>query len=411
MTSNLMDGLKPQKTGGFIVSFKDGVSKNEQMDILGSSGSADVKSVSIQDSSASLEAFSQDSGTSVLFSDVNIGVTDHDFLEQGNATAGVMSAKGKETFQKFTQHDKIKLVRPEYYMHSNWAFADQNVRTWGIDAVRAAESAYTGKGIKVAVLDTGFDAYHPDFHGRSVLATSFVPGQSPHDVQGHGTHCIGTSCGNVSRQTSQATRYGVAKEADIYVGKVLGNNGSGRESWIIAGMMWAIQSGCEVISMSLGRNVSPGEAYDPEYQAVGQFAMQNGSLIIAAAGNASRRANNYIAPVVAPANSPSIMAVAAVDRKMKVASFSCGGLNDDGQVDIAAPGVDVFSSLPSPRLYDSWSGTSMACPHVAGLAALWAQSNPNLRGEKLWQALTDSAKNIGGRKRDIGAGLAQVPNL
>jgi subtilisin family serine protease len=102
------------------------------------------------------------------------------------------------------------------------------------------------------------------------------------------------------------------------------------------------------------------------------------------------------------------MAVAAVGADEAVASFSCGGVGT-GQVDIAGPGVGVFSSVPRPRLYASFNGTSMACPHVAGLAALWAESDPSLRGRALWEKLVESARQIGLPARDAGAGLASAP--
>lgn len=280
--------------------------------------------------------------------------------------------------------------------------------TWGVSAVRADQSPFTGRGIKVAVLDTGFDLGHDDFAGRSITKMSFVPGEDVQDVQGHGTHCIGTSCGPSAGEIHP--HYGVATEADIFVGKVLNNSGSGRESWILAGMEWAIENGCEVISMSLGRGTQVGELPDPLYEAVGNAALENGSLIIAAAGNESARQFGFVAPVGAPANSPSIMAVGAIDSDMQVANFSCGGINDNGgEVNICAPGVDVFSSVPLPRRYDRFSGTSMATPHVAGIAAQLAHSDATLRGHALWDALRRTALDIGLPVSDGGAGLAQSP--
>ena len=280
--------------------------------------------------------------------------------------------------------------------------------TWGIKALKADQSPYTGRRIKVAVLDTGFDLAHPDFTGRSVTSESFVPDEKVQDGQGHGTHCVGTSTGPAAGD--EHPRYGVALEADIFAGKVLNNSGSGAESWIIAGIEWAIENGCEVISMSLGRATQVGEPPDPLYESVGMAALENNSLIIAAAGNESARRFGFIAPVGAPANSPSIMAVAAVDNNMKVADFSCGGINDNGgEVNICAPGVDVFSSFPMPKRYARLSGTSMATPLVAGVAALLAQSDPNLRGQALWDALRRAALDIGLPIRDGGAGLAQAP--
>ena len=112
------------------------------------------------------------------------------------------------------------------------------------------ESNYSGRGIKVTVLDTGFEVNHPDFAGRNILTQSFVAGEAVQDVHGHGTHCIGTSLG--PRIPNPLPRYGIAYGADIFVGKVLSNQGSGGDGDIMAGINWAVQNGCRVISMSLG---------------------------------------------------------------------------------------------------------------------------------------------------------------
>ena len=280
--------------------------------------------------------------------------------------------------------------------------------TWGLAATKVDQSSYSGAGIKLAVLDTGLDLLHPAFAGRQITSKSFVPNESEQDGQGHGTHCIGTACGPLS--PADQIRFGVAYEAEIFVGKVLNNVGSGQEGWILAGIEWAVNSGCEVISMSLGRPVQIGEAPDEFYENAGQFALDNGSLIIAAAGNESWRQYNSIRPVSAPANSESIMAIGAVDAKMKIANFSCGGLNSPGgEVNLAGPGVDILSTFPMPRSYERLSGTSMATTHVAGIAALYAQSDSNLRGKALWNALERNAHDIGHPARDAGAGLAIAP--
>ena len=113
------------------------------------------------------------------------------------------------------------------------AISAQSAATWGLACTRAELSAYSGGGIKVAVLDTGFDLTHPDFSGRTIVQQSFVPDDmSVQDAQGHGTHCIGTACG--PRAPAGQIRYGVAHGADIYVGKVLNNAGSGQEGWVPA---------------------------------------------------------------------------------------------------------------------------------------------------------------------------------
>jgi subtilisin family serine protease len=185
----------------------------------------------------------------------------------------------------------------------------------------------------------------------------------------------------------------------MFIGKVLTNSGSGTQAQVLAGMNWAIANKCAVISMSLGAQIP----VQPSYTAAGQAALNAGCLIIAAAGNASARPGN-IQPTGAPGNSPTIMCVAALDSALRVAVFSCGG-----KIDITGPGVSVFSSWPRPTLHNTISGTSMATPHVAGCAALWAQSSAALRGAALRAKLTATAKHLPFPASDVGAGLVQAP--
>lgn len=283
--------------------------------------------------------------------------------------------------------------------------------TWGLRAVGADQSPFGGAGVKVAILDTGFDFSHPDFQGRGVVAESFVDGESAQDGQGHGTHVAGTALGpRAANIELGAPGYGVAPEAQLFVGKVLSDSGSGREGDILAGILWALQNRCEIVSMSLGRRPAPGDA-EGDYDRIGQLALDQGALIIAAAGNESARRLGQIAPVGAPANARSILAVGAVSEDRDVAPFSNGGLEaDGGAVDLCAPGVDVFSAALGRARHQTLSGTSMATPHVAGVAALLAQSAPELRGRALWAALQNGAADIGLPARDGGAGLAQAPS-
>jgi len=283
-------------------------------------------------------------------------------------------------------------------------FTDTPQATWGIQASQAISASRSGRGMKVAVLDTGFDLGHPDFAGRNVTAQSFVQGESAQDGHGHGTHCIGTSCG--PRTPSTGPRYGVAYEADIFSGKVLGNSGSGTDAGILAGINWAVANRCPVISMSLGANVQQAH---PPYSAAGRRALQRGSLIIAAAGNnADRRVGNY-GFVGAPANSVEIMAVGALDMQLGMAYFSARSLTArGGQVDIAGPGWQVYSSWPMPTRYRTISGTSMATPHVAGLAALWAEATGR-RGLELWATLCTESERLLQPSLDVGCGLSLAP--
>ncbi len=284
---------------------------------------------------------------------------------------------------------------------------NQTQFTWGLQATRVHLSQYSGRGVRVAVMDTGCDPGHPDFVGRKITSQSFVPGQTVQDGHGHGTHCLGTSCG--TRQPSQAPRYGIAFNADIYVGKVLSNQGQGTDGQILGGINWAIKNKVAVISMSLGAPTAVGQPFSQVFEQVARRALAAGTLIVAAAGNDSHRPQQLV-PVSHPANCPSIMAVGALDQRLLVAPFSNAGLNPNGgQVDIAGPGVAVRSSWPRPTLYNTISGTSMATPHVAGIAALLAEAHPNARGLALWALVTQHTRHLAIPSRDVGTGLTQAP--
>jgi subtilisin family serine protease len=282
--------------------------------------------------------------------------------------------------------------------------AAERTTTWGIRAVGAAGSSLSGQGVRVAVLDTGFDDRHPDFRDRLVVKKRFASHSTDDDLDGHGTHCVGTACG--PRDPASQPRYGVAHAAEIYAGKVIGDDGFATDRSILAGIEWALEQGCAVISMSLGSDVGLGEPPNDDYEHIGRVCLQAGTLVIAAAGNASARPNR-IAPVSAPANASSIMAVGAIDRRIGVAAFSCGGRNPGQDVDVVAPGVDVLSCVPGGR-YKSLDGTSMATPHVAGIAALLAQSDATLRGQALWTRLLQSCKSLPQSPRDVGRGLIHI---
>jgi subtilisin family serine protease len=310
-------------------------------------------------------------------------------------------------------------------------FVDNAQVTWGLQATRVSSSQFNGRGIRVAVLDTGFNLNHPDFAGRAVVSQSFIPDQAVDDLNGHGTHCIGSALGAL-QPPGGTRRYGCAFRGEIFAGKVLSNQGSGADAGILAGINWAITNQCRVISMSLGSPVQPGEPFSTIYEAVAQRALQSnpGTLIVAAAGNDSRNPVTGARvepprPVGRPANCPSIMAVAALDANLQVAPFSNGGINPNGGgVDIAAPGVAVFSSVPVPfpppvqpvgpgrpwpPQHHSIAGTSMATPHVAGIAAMWLEARPGTTAQGLSQLLTGNARRLTLPSRDVGAGLVQAP--
>ncbi|MFD0279177.1 S8 family serine peptidase [Kitasatospora sp. NPDC127111] len=285
------------------------------------------------------------------------------------------------------------------------AWDEQNV-TWGLQAIRAHLSAMTGRGVKIAVLDTGVDTDHPDLVGRVDETVSFVPGETVEDLHGHGTHCIGTAAGPAN--PGQKPRYGVATEARILAAKVLDNTGHGPDGQILAGLAWAIDHGARVISMSLGAPVQPGELFPQTYELVAQRALDRGVVIVAAAGNSSRRPG-VIRPVERPANCPSILAVASLDKAMQMAASSCGGVNGNGgEVDVAAPGKFIISAAPGGG-HAVMSGTSMATPHVAGVLAMLIQAHPNDSAADLKARLLATALPLTQPGSDVGAGLVQAP--
>jgi subtilisin family serine protease len=284
-------------------------------------------------------------------------------------------------------------------------FVDTPALTWGLQATKAGISAISGQGIKVAILDTGLFLAHPDFVGRPIVGKSFIPGVvSFNDGHGHGTHCTGTSCG--AKKPPIGRRYGIAHKAAIHIGKVLSDQGSGADGGILAGIDWAIANQCAVISMSLGANVPTTSV---AYETAGQHALNAGCLIVAAAGNNANRPANF-GFVGRPANSRSFLAVGAVDGHLQIAVFSARDTQHQPgtAVDIAGPGVAVYSTWLMPSRYNTISGTSMATPHVAGVAALWAEKT-GARGAALWQQLIAHASPLPLPTVDVGRGLVQAP--
>lgn len=279
-----------------------------------------------------------------------------------------------------------------------------------IGAPEAWQAGYTGKGVKVAVLDTGVDETHPDLAEKIAASQSFVTGQPVTDGHGHGTHVADTIVG--SGAASDGKFKGVAPDATLLVGKVLNNAGNGLESSIIAGMQWAAEQGADVINMSLGGCCTDGT--DPMSKAVNDLSAQYQTLFVVAAGNDSTSMT-----VGAPGVADAALTVAAVDRQDQRASFSSQGprRGDYGlKPDVAAPGVSIVAaraagtslgSLVGDK-YTTLSGTSMAAPHVAGAAALLAQQRPDWTGQQRKSALISSATGVGHSAYEVGAGRVDV---
>ena len=263
-------------------------------------------------------------------------------------------------------------------------------------------SRVTGAGVKVAILDTGIDNDHPDLSVSG--GVSFVPGVTSWDDDNrHGTHCAGI----VGARNNLIGIVGVAPGASLFAVKVLNAGGSGQFSWILAGMGWAAQNKMDIVSMSLGSSASsPDVACVLAYQRAAQVLDRSGCLVVAAAGNSNGSTRPW---VVQPARCPGFMAVAAVDQNRQLASFSSHGpttLCPDCGVEIAAPGVSVKSTVPGGG-YQTLSGTSMACPHVSGAAALLKQLHPTWSPTQIRGHLKRTASDLGapGTDERFGAGL------
>lgn len=274
--------------------------------------------------------------------------------------------------------------------------------TYGVKITGTSTSPFSGDGARIAVLDTGIDFNHPDFQGRVAGHATFVGGTSA-DVHTHGTHCAGTACGPKQTGAPLAERYGVAYDADLYVGKVLADNGFSVDSSVVLGMDWAIGKQCQVISMSLG---SGSSSVYPEYEIYGDRAMSKGCLIVAAAGNNANRPFN-LGFVESPANCQTVLAVGGIDRYLNMYAGSGRSVQvSGGYIDVVGPAVDVYSSMSGS--YGFKTGTSMATPHVAGIAALWHQKTGQT-GVSLALLLHQSAKPLNLPSLDVGKGLAQAP--
>ncbi|MEV4346860.1 S8 family serine peptidase [Actinoplanes sp. NPDC049596] len=263
-----------------------------------------------------------------------------------------------------------------------------------IGAPAAWAAGLDGRGVKVAVLDTGADASHPDLAGKIDEARDFSGSADTGDRFGHGTHVAATVAGTGAG--SGGLRKGVAPGARLLIGKVLDDSGSGYESGIIEGMEWATGQGARVVNMSLGGEATDGT--DPMSAAVDELSESTGALFVVAAGNEGA---SY--KVGTPGAAAGALTVGAVDREDRIADFSSRGprLGDEGlKPEITAPGVDIVAARaagttmgePVDELYTAASGTSMATPHVAGAAAIVAQQHPDWTGSQIKDELVSTAK-------------------
>ncbi|MFE6196590.1 S8 family serine peptidase [Streptomyces sp. NPDC057838] len=292
------------------------------------------------------------------------------------------------------------------------ASLDKSVRQIGAPAAWSA--GYDGKGVKIAVLDTGVDGTHADLKGQVVAAKNFSAAPDTTDKVGHGTHVASIAAGTGAK--SGGTYKGVAPGAKILNGKVLDDAGYGSDSEIVAGMEWAAAQGADVINMSLGGLDTP--EIDPMEAVVNKLSEEKGVLFAIAAGNEGDFGEQTVG---SPGSAAAALTVGAVDDKDVLADFSSRGPGTDGALkpDVTAPGVDITAaSAPGnliaqdvgekPAGYMTISGTSMATPHVAGAAAILKQQHPEWKYTELKGALTGSTKGGTYTPFQQGSGRIQV---
>lgn len=257
-----------------------------------------------------------------------------------------------------------------------------------IGAAHAWEEGYTGTGVKVAVLDTGYDPHHPDLKGLVTESANFTTEPNTDDLNGHGTHVTSTVAG--SGAASDGKYKGVAPGVQILSGKVCTADGTCDNSNVVEGLAWAAQQGARVINLSLGDTNTPET--DALEAMVHTVSRDYGTLVVAAAGNSGPD------KVSSPASDDRALAVGAAEEDDDLAAFSSVGprVGDSGlKPDIIAPGVNVVAAQAGGTTADdgyvAMSGTSMATPHVTGAAAILFQQHPDWTAEQVKRQLMQSA--------------------
>ena len=304
-----------------------------------------------------------------------------DFGDIGKSVAGQFSDAAIEGLEN---NPNVRYVEQD---QKAWALGSYGIEQVNADVTHA--NGYRGDGADIAILDTGVQVDHPDLNvvGGETFGTSCSGCVEPYgDDNGHGTHCAGTAA-------ALDPEIGVASEANIYSGKCLDSSGGGSFSDVADAIVWAADEGHDVISMSLGGGSGTSELED-----ACDYAEDRGSFVVAAAGNDGTCCDC----VGYPAAYDSVVAVSSTDEDDNLSSFSSTGPS----VDIAAPGSNIYSTYLNSG-YDTLSGTSMACPHVAGAAGI-LMADEGYSNSSAESALTNNADDICLCDEDQGAGRLNV---
>jgi thermitase len=297
-----------------------------------------------------------------------------DVLKVGNVEAVVKALNNNPNVEYAEPNYKLASTwTPNDYYYQGYQYGPQNTYTnYAWDYTRGSS------GQEIAVLDTGVDYNHPDLDGKTIRGYDFVDNDYyPMDLNGHGTHVAGTAAAETNNSTGIA---GMAPNTRILAVRVLDANGSGSLADIADGIRYAADQDAEVINLSLGCDCST-----TTLESAVNYAWNKGSVVIAAAGN------DGVSTTFEPASYANVIAVGAVDSNDRKASFS----NYGSWVDVSAPGVDIAATVPNNG-YSYMSGTSMASPHVAGLAGLLAsQGRSNSQIRQAIEQTTDYVSGTG----------------
>lgn len=282
----------------------------------------------------------------------------------------MVRAYREEALVEFAEPDYIAeaiFIPNDRYFGKQWGLNNTGQTGGTPDADIDAPEAWDitqASGVKIAICDTGIDQNHEDLAAKIVANKNFTLSRTVDDLYGHGTHVAGIAAAITNNAKGVA---GAGFNSSLMNVKVLGDTGTGYYSWVANGIIWAADNGAKVVNLSLG-----GASPSTTIESAVNYAWGKGAVLVAAAGN-----NNTTAPLY-PAYYTDCIAVAATDANDAKASFSNYGI----WVDVAAPGVAIFSTMPNHRNrigilnYGSLSGTSMSTPYVAGVAALvWTTSH------------------------------------
>jgi subtilisin len=310
-----------------------------------------------------------------------------------NGVVAEFSPEG-ETLEALAKHPHVEVLEDDGVVETCGlpcpaSLAREDI-PWGVERIGApvAWRRTRGEGVKIAILDTGVDASHPDLKPNIKQRVNLkFPGYPAGDGNGHGTHVAGI----IAAAYNNLGVIGVAPQAEIYAIKILDRWGRGYISDIIAGLEWAVKNKMYIVNMSLGSRTQ-----SLALKRAVEVALREGILLVASAGNGGKEGE-----VLYPARYPGVIAVTATTKQDTLAEFSSRG----PEVTVAAPGENILSTYPGGR-YQVMSGTSMAAPHVSGVLALIFAANPKLKATEARAILEKTARKLSHLSpEEQGAGL------